>query len=83
MYKCTAGLLYSLTRWWRQVEVGWAGFLQVSRGGVGWSVGRAGGPEQAGREPSAMGVRYQLMGVRYQLVGVRYQQPNVEHCKIP
>ena len=39
MYKCTAGLLYSLTRWWRQVEVGWAGFLQVSRGGVGWSVG--------------------------------------------
>ena len=36
--------------------------MLVSRGGVGWSVGRAGGPKQAGREPSAMGVSYQLTG---------------------
>ena len=56
-------LLYSLTPWrWRQVEVGWPGFLLVSRRGVGWRVGMAGGPEQAGREPSTRGVNYQLGG---------------------
>ena len=46
-------------------------------GGVGWNVGRAGGPEQAGREPSAMGVRYQLMGVRYQLITPRHSGAGV------
>ena len=56
-------LLYSLTPWKRrQVEVGWPGFLLVSRRGVGWRVGMAGGPEQAGREPSTRGVNYQLRG---------------------